>query len=245
MKLLKYHGLGNDFLILVDLEDAHPVDGSVALTLCERHRGVGADGLIRVSGGAAAPVMELYNADGSRAETSGNGLRCLVRALGDTGLLKGSGVTVSTDGGPRRAELHDDGTVTVDLTPTNLMLEERDRGAVRVALDNPHVVVRVDDPALVDLREVAGHHRGVNVEVVTPGPGPNELTMRVWERGVGETQSCGSGSCAAALAGRHWGLVGDRVVVHQPGGRLIVDLSGGRAQLTGPATYVCRVEVDA
>lgn len=245
MQLLKYHALGNDFLILLDFDDAHAVEGTVARSVCDRHRGIGADGLIRVCGKPGEPVMELYNADGSRAETSGNGLRCVVRALGDAGLMKGADVVVQTDGGARSARLHDDGSVTVDLTPTNLTIHESEAGSLRVALDNPHLVVRADDPAAVDLAAVAAPHGAVNVEVMAPGPGAGDLTMRVWERGVGETQACGSGSCAVALAGRHWGLVGERVTVHQPGGALSVDLAGSRTLLTGPATYVCRVEVDA
>jgi diaminopimelate epimerase len=233
MRLVKYHGLGNDFLILLDLDGRRPVDGTVARAVCDRHRGAGADGLIRAAPG---PRMELFNADGSRAETSGNGLRCLARALGDAGLLGKPEVTIATDAGPRRAWLRDDGQVTVEMgTPTV------DGEAVN--LGNPHVVVQVADPAGTDLARTAAAHPGVNVEVFAPGPGPDEVTMRVWERGVGETTACGSGACAVAAVAHRRGLIsGDRVTVHQPGGDVVVDLSDGAVVLTGPAEYVCDVE---
>lgn len=254
MRLLKYHGLGNDFLILLDHDGSQPVDGLMARAVCDRHRGVGADGLIRVSGLPDHPVMELYNADGGRAETSGNGLRCVARALVDAGLARGE-VVIGTDGGPRTAVIHaadpnggEGGVVTVDLTPATppVVVEGAPRVA-HVTLDNPHVVLAVGDPstiALVDLAALATPFGEVNVEAVAAGPGADELTMRVWERGVGETQACGSGSCAAALAARHWGVGGDQVTVLQPGGALRVDLSGGRVRLTGPTTYVAAVEVE-
>ncbi len=100
MHLRKYHGLGNDFLVLVDPDGKEPVDGALARAVCDRHRGAGADGLIRLS--ANPLTMELYNADGGRAETSGNGLRCVARAVLDAGLDDGPELTVHTDAGPRR-----------------------------------------------------------------------------------------------------------------------------------------------
>ena len=234
MHLRKYHGLGNDFLILVDPDDKQPVDDEVARALCDRHRGVGADGLIRVGPG---PTMELYNADGSRAETSGNGLRCLALAVVDAGMETGPQFTVATDAGPRRLTVGDDGLVTVEMG----------RPAVdgqHVDLGNPHVVVPVDRPEDVDLGQAAAGYPGVNVEFFTPGPGPDHVTMRVWERGVGETMACGSGACAVAVVARAKGLVGDRVTVRQPGGDVVVEIGGdGQVRLTGPAEFVCDVEV--
>src|SRR5207253_4156844 len=93
-------------------EDRHPVDGALARALCDRHTGVGADGLIRVTAG---PRMELYNADGGRAEMSGNGIRCLALALVDAGLEPGPEILIVTDAGPRRVRFHDDRTISVDM----------------------------------------------------------------------------------------------------------------------------------
>ncbi len=113
-------------------------------------------------------------------------------------------------------------------------------GQLRVNMGNPHLVVLGPDPAVVAVAELgpmleAGVAGGQNVEFVTLGPGPDEITMRVWERGVGETLACGTGACAAAVALNHWGRVGRRVTVHQPGGDADVELrADGTVVLSGP-----------
>jgi len=228
MRLRKYHGLGNDFLILVDPDAKQPVDGSTARAACDRHRGVGADGLIRLTADPLA--MELYNADGSRAKTSGNGLRCVALAVVDAGLAAGPELTVTTGAGPRRLTLHDDGQVSVDMG--RAAIEGR-----HVDLGNPHEVVFVEQLAVV-----SGPRDGVNVEYVQVGPEADVLTLRVFERGVGETQACGSGASAAAAVAHAENRVGERVTVRQPGGAVTVDLSGDTIVLTGPAEFVCEVE---
>jgi len=249
MRLEKYHGLGNDFLVLLDLDGRHPLGAEEARALCDRHRGVGADGVIRVTAG---PTMELYNADGGRAEVSGNGIRCLARAVVDSGLAQGPNISVTTDAGRRDVRIGDDGMVSVDMREASVQEAggtDLPGGALRAAgvdMGNPHLVVLVDGEPGPDVRGYAARRAvadGINVEVVTVGPEAGALTMRVWERGVGETQSCGTGSCAAAAAARSWGLADDHVVVHQPGGDLRVDLTGDTVVLTGPAVHVCSVEV--
>jgi diaminopimelate epimerase len=109
-------------------------------------------------------------------------------------------------------------------------------------------VVHVADPSKLDVpangRAVERVHGPINVEFVATGPGPDELTVRVWERGVGETSSCGTGAVAAAASARRWGFAGDRVVVHQPGGDLRVSLQGTSATLTGPAAHVCSISIE-
>lgn len=232
MHLRKYHALGNDFLILVDPDGKQPVDGDLARAVCDRHRGVGADGLIRVTGSVAGDplTMELRNADGSRAETSGNGLRCLALAAVDAGLAPGPEMTVVTDAGLRRLELHDDGMVSAEMGVAAIDGRHVDMG-------NPHEVVLVEQ-----LTVVSGPREGVNVEYVAIGPEDDELSLRVFERGVGETEACGSGACAAAAVAHAEGRVGERVTVHQPGGDVIVDLSGPVIVLTGPAAFICEVE---
>jgi diaminopimelate epimerase len=257
--LHKYHGLGNDFLILFDMDGSRSVDAATAAAVCDRHRGVGADGLIVVTAGAAGAdvTMELRNADGGRAEISGNGLRCLARAVVDAGLVAGPELMVATDAGHRRAVVGGDGTVSVDMGPlrvadapgTDVAAENAWHGVVDAG--NPHTVFGVDDLAVLDKLDLATEGGawdrrlpgGTNVEYVVVGPEPDGLTMRVWERGVGETLSCGSGACAAAAVAHRLGLVGERVTVHQPGGDLEVDLSGDSVVLTGPAEPVCTVEL--
>ena len=249
MHLRKYHGLGNDFLILLDRDGTQPVDGRVARAVCDRHRGVGADGLIRVT--ADPLTMELYNADGSRAETSGNGLRCVARAVVDGGMADGPELRVHTDAGPRRLVLHDDGTVSAEMGAAARAEHAAVYGHANgraprhlaVNVGNPHLVVEAADPDAL-FGDAAAQYAvpSLNVELVWFGPGADEATMRVWERGVGETQACGSGACAVAWAGREWGLVGDTVTVHQPGGAVTVAL-GDPITLTGPAEFVFEVDL--
>lgn len=260
LDLLKYHGLGNDFLVVLD-PPSEP-DAALARRLCDRHRGIGADGLIAGEtlgrGSGAVLRFRLWNADGSEAEMSGNGLRCLAHAGLDAGLVSaGEAFGVDTPAGRRHVVIERSGDgqawASVDMGRAEVDGDaERcnvGHGQLRVRVGNPHLVVAGPDPAGVDVatlgpRLEASEPAGVNVEFVTLGPGADELTMRVWERGVGETEACGTGSCAAAVAFHHWGRVGPKVTVHQPGGPAAVEIGDGLAvRLAGPSQRVatCRV----
>lgn len=274
--LSKHEAAGNDFLALVDLDGAWDLGPAEARWLCDRRLGVGADGLLvaghpgtdpgarTASDPGAQPQlsMVLYNADGSRAEMSGNGVRCLVHAAVLAGAVGPGRVRVSTDAGVR--------TVDLDITSGSPATAEAsvEMGSVRLGREvasplpetrarladvgNPHLVVAGDVVVeTVDLAAV--HHRvtellgaAVNVEVVRAA-GTNGLVLRVFERGVGETAACGTGSCAAAAVARSFGMVGDHVRVANPGGVLDVRLMGadGAAVLAGPVRHVAQVLVDA
>lgn len=242
MRLEKYQANGNDFLILLDLDNKQPVDEARARAVCDRHRGVGADGLIRVTAG---PTMELFNADGGRAETSGNGLRCVAQALVDAGFEKGPDLVIKSDAGEHRASLVAEGQVQVEMGKAKVDDLTCNPGAWTAFVDtgNPHLVL-TDEDGLLDLVTIASKYPERNVELVRTGPGDDHLTVRVWERGVGETESCGSGACAVAAAARRWELVGTHVTVHQHGGTLTVDLDGKSMILTGPVVRVCSVDVE-
>ncbi len=265
MQLTKHHGLDNDFLVVLDEANgrACPIDGSVARRLCDRRTGLGADGLIR--GAAPEPgdgvdvVMHLYNSDGSRAEMSGNGIRCLAQAVAlarnfDTGSLR-----IRTDGGVRTTDITVTGptsaAVSVGMGAASPgpavpvpVEEEIDARHATVDLGNPHLVIESSDPTAVDLATRGAwleqqFDGGVNVEFVAKDGGrPDSIVMRVWERGAGITQACGTGACAAAHAAHTWGLVGERVTVEMPGGAAEVQL-GPDIVLTGPAELVAHVEV--
>ncbi len=244
VRLLKYESLGNDFLVLLDPSGGQPVDGATARALCHRRRGVGADGLIRATTpGPPGPdlAMELYNADGSRAEISGNGLRCLARAAVDAGLHPGPELVIGTDAGERRAVVAAEG-VRVDMGRADVAVTGGPHGTA-VDLGNPHLVIRVADPGGADLAGLAAPHPEVNVHVYAPGPEPDAVTMRTWERGVGETEACGSGACAVALTAHRGGLAGPTVTVHHAGGDAVVELGGARITLSGPVEGVAAVEV--
>ena len=272
--LTKHEGAGNDFLVALAAAEGGPGGGTVpggarlgsdaARFLCDRHRGVGADGLILLGPASdrADCAMRLWNADGSEAEMSGNGIRCLAQAAVDAGLAAPPRFTVATAAGVRTVDYRPgdrpwEATAWVEMGPVRVgaerAVEPPGVRAVEADVGNPHLVVLVDlDVDAVDLEALAadlaaGHPLGVNVEVVRPGPGPDDLALRVWERGVGETLACGTGTCAAAAVARRWGLVGDRVRVANPGGDLEVALGPGDppdAVLGGPVRRVAQVRVD-
>ncbi len=257
--LTKHHGLGNGFLVAV--EPGRDLDADDARTFCDRHTGIGADGLVvgwRRTGGADL-AMTLRNADGSQAEISGNGLRCLVQAAVRAGVVAGPTVVVDSGAGRHRNRVvsepdavtlvieSDLGPVTaIDVPPAAAGVVP---GALKVAaarVGNPHVVVLVDaaDPlavAEVGPRLEACFAGGVNVHVVRAVDGG--LTLDVWERGVGVTRACGSGAAVSAALAHQWGLVGDRVAVTMPGGTATVDVGDGTVALTGPAVHVATVTV--
>lgn len=300
LRLTKLHGLGNDFLVLLDPAlggsdttavpdpSADHLD-ALARTLCDRHRGIGADGLLvalapdasQVEGGIDA-VMVLHNADGSRAEMSGNGIRCLGHALALAGVgtaAVGDPSAVPAAQVPRVSlrVMTDAGLRTVVVDPTvgaGLAMVEVEMGQVgdrpsltatartlvgdrcHAVLDvgNPHLVIQVDDPTEVDLeREGSALEQavpgGVNVEfIAADGDG---IRLVVWERGVGVTEACGTGACAAAAAAQRWGLVtGSDVPVRMPGGSVTVSLTererpgDGQVVLIGPSEVIAWVEVD-
>lgn len=267
VSLLKYQALGNDFLVALEPAGLAP-DGvlgkETVRALCDRHLGVGADGLILVhppSSAEAVAAMELRNADGGRAETSGNGLRCLVLALVDAGRAEDGEVVIETDGGEVRAlvgpELQPgaaDVRVSMGRARVRRAAERPLEGfsAWQVEVGNPHLVLIGASLSGLDIKAIgpgleAAVPGGQNVEAVAR-VGDDLLELAVWERGVGLTTACGSGSVAAAAAARAEGLVGGTVSVDNPGGRLVVELSGGSdepdAVLSGPARRVARIEVE-
>ena len=238
LNLTKHHGLGNDFLVLLDTDDRYAAaHEAMARALCDRRTGIGADGLLRLG---PELRMHLHNADGSRAEMSGNGIRCLAQAIFDQGVHGGPEVEILTDVGTKRVATRFDGTYTVDMGAVKVIDVEDRRAEVDVG--NPHLVLLVADPSAEQLEALGAENPDVNVEVVRVDD-VGHVTMRVHERGAGITQACGTGSCAVAAATRAWGRTGDRVVVRNPGGDLEVELRGDTAFLTGPAAYVGRVEV--
>ncbi|MGH3579199.1 MAG: diaminopimelate epimerase, partial [Mycobacterium sp.] len=260
LSLTKHHGAGNDFLVLVDVADASCLDPVVVRALCDRRFGIGADGVIRVldGRGEADLRMDLHNADGSAAEMSGNGIRCLAHAAVAAGLVEPPCFTVGTLSGVRMVEYRpgvaaDAAEASVDLGAATLGPDQpqqfAERRARQVDMGNPHLVLLGPDPDQVDVAELGRrlqgvHPGGINVEFIAPGPGADAITLRVWERGVGETQACGTGSAAAAAAARSWGLVGETVEVHNPGGTLRVELATGGIRLSGPVRRVAAIEVE-
>jgi len=259
LRFTKHHGAGNDFLVLIDPDGANPLSPDLVRALCDRHFGVGADGVIRVLAGGdqADLVMVLQNADGSEAEMSGNGMRCLAQAAVQSALVAPPTFTVATGGGVRTvayAQGGDPDTAWATVSMGRAELGENqpqkfgDRKVRTVDMGNPHLVMFGPDLDDVDVAGIGAHLQtvyegGVNVEFITTGDEPDHLVLRVFERGVGETQACGTGSAAAAAAAHSWGLVGRNVAVHNPGGTLEVDLDDDEILLAGPVHRVASVVV--
>jgi diaminopimelate epimerase len=268
---LKGHGTENDFVLLPDPDGSihGDLDPEVVRFLCDRHAGIGADGVLRVIEGSKQSYvedggewfMDYRNADGSTAEMCGNGIRVFVRYLLDEGLTAAKPVRIGTRAGVKEVVLHDDGTITADLGepklpgPAGIVVEANGHQwpATHVDMGNPHAVAFVDD-----LRE-PGHlvdqpvwspedafPSGVNVEFVVRN-GPYDVEMRVHERGAGETRSCGTGTCAvtvaSALAARQERPVTYRVGV--PGGEVSVTWrADNHLELRGPAVVHARGQFD-
>ena len=266
VRCTKHEGAGNDFLVVLDPDDAIRLSRGQVRLLCERRRGVGADGIIRVGPGRMGCdlSMELHNADGSEAEMSGNGIRCLAQAAVDAGLVVPPRFTVATAAGTRTihfvpGEAPGWARASVDMGPVTLGPDQpqdvADRRARTVDVGNPHLVLLGPDVAGVDIaalgpRLQAAFAGGINVEWISLAhDGEGELLdLRVWERGVGETLACGTGSVAAAAAATAWGVVGasGTVRVRNPGGTLEVTLrpgAGDPALLAGPVRKVADIHV--
>jgi diaminopimelate epimerase len=246
--LQKWHGAGNDFLVDVGADGPEFWTPERAAALCRRTSGVGADGLL-VARHADPVSMTLFNADGSIAEMSGNGVRCFAGALRRETGATWSELVVDTLAGRRTVSLEmasetsGRGSVAMgDVTLGNDL-----DGAWGVAyVGNPHIVVR-DDVAMSDVareelaEKLAAQLGGANVEFVTV-LSDGHASLRVIERGVGWTEACGTGSCAVAAILRRDGLASDRVVVENPGGTLEVRFDGDQATLTGPLQFIADVE---
>jgi diaminopimelate epimerase len=259
VEFVKAHGTGNDFVVIEDLDGHHHITSELVRAVCDRHFGVGADGLIRIAPGRDAPFfMDYRNADGSLAEMCGNGARVVGKYLSDRGHVAGA-FDLETRAGVKHLELHVDDRGLVDRVTVDMgspELEEDDRKldvdgravtATCLSMGNPHAVVFVDDVDAAPvttlgplLERHAAFPAGTNVEFAqVTGGGDVHLRQRTWERGVGETLACGSGACAVAVAATARGLARGPLTIELRGGRLELDWTpGGTVRMTGPAREV-------
>ena len=251
MRFTKMHGVGNDFIVFDPGEVAGLDLPALARKACDRHFGVGADGVLVPEPSEVADLRMVYfNADGSPSEMCGNGLRCLARYAKDRGLVEGKALTVETGAGVKKVVLLGDGSSRVDMGPPAFEGEVELHGFrfLRVSMGNPHAVALFgseEEVGALDLREVGPPVENdplfperTNVEFVHVRD-EHEVRMRVWERGAGETLASGSGSCAAAVAAVRRGLAHSPVRVRLDGGVVEVEWDGESVYMTGPAEYVC------
>jgi diaminopimelate epimerase len=256
------HGLGNDFVLIDGVESSLDESGlsKLAAQVCDRHFGIGADGLILVLKSEKADFrMRIFNPDGSEPEMCGNGIRCFAKYVYDLSKGKKDVFSVETPAGIMVPAIIIKNGVAVGVE-VDMGVPNPDRKTVDYELDvdgqkfkitavsmgNPHCVIFVDDPNAVDLAyvgpKIENHSKfpnRTNVEFVKV-VNENEITVRVWERGAGETLACGTGACAAVVASAMAGRTARRALVHLPGGDLEVDWEkeDGHVALRGPAERV-------
>ena len=263
----KMHGLGNDFVVIDAINQSVSLDTEAVRRLADRHRGIGCDQLLIVEPAQQADsefFYRIYNADGSEVEQCGNGARCFARFVHDKGLTDNNTILVDTASGRITLQIETSGEVTVNMgqprfTPADIPLR---RDAVEteyslniddevvyfgaVSMGNPHAVLLVDDIDNAPVAELGPRLEShpdfpnrVNVgfaEVVNR----DQIRLRVYERGAGETEACGSGACAAMVIARQQGLVNDKVAVDLRGGTLQISWAGDDSSvwMTGPATHI-------
>ena len=252
MRFSKYHGIGNDFVLIADADDALTLEQDAVRRLCDRRFGVGGDGVIRVAPGREGGdfFMDYVNSDGSVGEMCGNGIRCMALFARAEGLTSETTLRIETRAGMKIVEIKGD-VVRVDMgapifEPSEIPVSidgadplhaklQTDQGifeAATLSMGNPHAVLFVDDPLTAPVTSLGpllethpAFPNRVNVEFATV-EASDRVNMRVWERGSGETLACGTGACAVAVAARLLANADQKMTVVLPGGELDVEWRG-------------------
>ena len=273
LEFTKMHGLGNDFMVVDAINQSVSLSAGQVRALANRHLGVGFDQLLLVEPASSPDVdfrYRIFNADGGEVGQCGNGARCFMRFVQEQGLADKQQVLVETASGPLQLTLESDGQVTVDmgmprLEPAEIPFDApafarhypldvagRHLEIAALSMGNPHAVLQVDDIETAPVRELgpAIECHPLFPERVNAGfmqiVDPATIRVRVYERGAGETLACGSGACAAMVAGRLWERLEPRVKVVLTGGELVVSWtgSGNPVLMTGPATTVYQGRIE-
>ncbi|WNZ22235.1 diaminopimelate epimerase [Leptolyngbya sp. NK1-12] len=269
IEFVKYHGLGNDFILIDNRHSPEPcLTPEQAVAWCDRHFGIGADGVIFALPGQDGTdyTMRIFNSDGSEPEMCGNGIRCLAKFIADLDNQFEATYRIHTLAGVITPKLNSDGQVTVDMgvprllaaeIPTTLtaadakvvdvplQVAEKTWQVTCVSMGNPHCITFVEDVIAIPLEAIGPqfeHHlafpQRTNTEFIEV-VNPNYLKMRVWERGAGITLACGTGACASLVAGVLNSKCDRRATIELPGGCLEIEWADNqRLYMTGPATRV-------
>ena len=254
MHYTKMHGIGNDYLFVFGEVPRNAAE--LSRKYSDRKSGIGSDGMIYIGYSDKADFsMRIFNADGSEAKMCGNGIRCVAKFVRERGYTDKDELTVETLSGVKRIWMDGEG-VTVDMGKAEILADLMlDLGfeCTPVSVGNPHAVIFTDNVALVLLRDIGPkieHNKAfsgrVNVEFISI-VGDNELRMRVWERGSGETQACGTGACASAAAAVSKGFcrAGEPIKVHLDGGDLEITVKEDfTCLMRGPAEFVSEGEIE-
>ncbi|MBT8122477.1 MAG: diaminopimelate epimerase [Gammaproteobacteria bacterium] len=273
LNFTKMHGLGNDFVVIDAINQSVELTPEQVRALADRHFGIGCDQLLLVEAATAAAAdfrYRIFNADGGEVSQCGNGARCFMQFVHEHGLTDKTSVNVETDNGMLTLVREVNGQITVNMgtprfepsdipfnAPARATHYTLDAGGSALeigalSLGNPHAVLRVDNIDTAPVAElgplIERHERfpdRVNagfMQIVND----STIRLRVYERGAGETLACGSGACAAVVAGRLWGQLNDTVKVVLTGGELVISWSGEGTpvMMTGPATTVFQGQID-
>ncbi|MCK5640313.1 MAG: diaminopimelate epimerase [Gammaproteobacteria bacterium] len=269
----KMQGLGNDFVVIDTITQMLKLDTAQIHTLADRHFGIGFDQLLLVESSSREDIdfrYRIFNADGSEVGQCGNGARCFARFVRDKGLTDKNVIKVETLNGILDLYIEADGQVRVNMgvptfTPANIPFQapqqaerydlELDGKTVEigtVSMGNPHAVMQVDDINTTDIehlgRQIESHPRFPEranagfMQILSR----EQINLRVYERGAGETLACGSGACAAVVAGHQWNLLDETVIVNLPGGALSIHWEGDGEPvwMSGPAVTVFEGHID-
>lgn len=272
IKFTKMHGLGNDFVVIDAISQIVNLTTEQIVAISDRHLGVGCDQLLlveRPTDPQAEFHYRIFNSDGGEVEQCGNGARCFALFVRQQGLSTNDTIMVETSGGLIELKIIGDQVVvdmgTPDFLPENLpflvdnqaetynlMVNGAEYAIGAVSMGNPHAVMQVDDIDKVDIATLGAaieqHPQFPNrvnagfMQIISR----DEIRLRVFERGVGETQACGTGACAAVAVGRVLGLLNERITVHLPGGDLTIEWPGEGYSLlmNGPATTVFNGQIN-
>lgn len=274
----KMQGAGNDFIIINGFDYNLPQPVELANKLCNRHFGIGADGLIIILPAEDKQndfKMRIFNTDGSEAEMCGNGIRCFAHYVREKSLTDKNKIFVETLAGiitPEITEFQNKtSSVRVNMGKPGfkssdipvrlekdieyikdypLIIDDQKYEINCVSMGNPHAIIFTDNPDKYPLQKwgskIETHHlfpEKTNVEFIKI-LNPGEIIMKVWERGSGITLACGTGATASVIAGIKNGLLDNKVLVHLPGGDLVIEWSGEEAYMTGPAEFVYTGEIE-
>ena len=268
IQFTKMHGLGNDFMVVDNTSGDINFSIEQIVALSDRHFGVGFDQLLVVEQSPTTEVdfrYVIYNADGSEVEQCGNGARCFARFVSEKELTKNNPIVVETHSGIITLKINQDHSVRVDMgrprfEPSSIPLiaeyvqetyqiEGFEMGIV--SMGNPHCVLIVDDISTIEIAETA---KQIQASSLLPNQANigfmqvlnrNEVNLRVYERGAGETLACGSGACAAVVHGVEQGLLDSNVVVHLTGGDTLIEYQQSESVfLSGPAEFVFEASID-
>ena len=264
----KMHGLGNDFMVIDNILGAITLSAEQIIALAHRHLGVGFDQLLMVESSTTPGVdfrYIIYNADGTEVEQCGNGARCFARFVTEKGLTTNNPINVETRAGLMSLFVNDNQTVQVDMgepnfNPINIPLHAmKQQNTYEIAgfevatlsIGNPHCVMLVNDVNTVNVQDIAIQIQQSELLPNQANVGfmqvlnANEINLRVYERGAGETLACGSGACAAVISGVRAGLLDSTVVAHLRGGDALIEYTENEhVFLSGPAQFVYEGQIE-